>query len=62
MNENSFWWFKQQVDETKNHIRNDWPDWMKNTSNFATASFPTLGDETASSDKTVNEPSQKLPR
>ena len=42
MNENSFEWFQKQVNETIEHIRDEWPAWMKNTSNLATASFPAV--------------------
>jgi len=43
MNENSFQWFKQQADEVKAHVELTWPEWMKNTSDIASASFPVVG-------------------
>ena len=57
MNENSFEWFRQQSAQAREQI-NSWPDWMKNSLEAATATFPSVqGDEVppASSVKTSRE-------
>jgi hypothetical protein len=36
-------WFNAKIEETRKHIKEQWPDWMKETSVVATASFPKLG-------------------
>lgn len=46
MTENSFEWFKQQAEQTREHVAT-WPDWMKNTSDVATAAFPVVGSTDA---------------
>lgn len=43
MQENSFEWFNAQIESVRKHVDKTWPDWMKNTSDIATASFPVVG-------------------
>jgi hypothetical protein len=43
MQENSFEWFTAQIESVREHVDKTWPDWMKNTSDTATASFPVVG-------------------
>jgi hypothetical protein len=43
MQENSFEWFSAQIESVRHHVDLTWPEWMKNTSDVATASFPVVG-------------------
>jgi hypothetical protein len=56
MNENSFEWFNAQVKSVKEHVEETWPDWMKNTADVATASFPQVGPDLKKTAQTSDEP------
>ena len=38
--ENTYAWLAAQLEATKQHVEETWPDWMKNTSDVAVAAFP----------------------
>lgn len=42
MKENSYDWYRFQQLKTEKHIEETWPEWMKNTSDIATATFPVV--------------------
>lgn len=42
MHDNSFEWFSAQIENVRQHVDRTWPQWMKNTSDVATASFPVV--------------------
>ena len=44
MNQNSFEWFQQQARQVQEEI-DHWPDWMRNSLDVATASFPQVHPE-----------------
>lgn len=39
MNENSFEWFQRQSDKVR-ESQNEWPEWMKSTAGYSSATFP----------------------
>lgn len=54
MQENSFEWFNAQVQDARNEAAR-WPDWMKNNSDIATASFPIVSAVKKNDGSTVSE-------
>lgn len=42
MKEDSFEWFRAQVNDVRRHVNEEWPEWMKNTSDVAAAVYPSL--------------------
>jgi hypothetical protein len=43
MKENSFEWFAGQVENVRKNVETSWPEWMKRTSDVASAAFPVVG-------------------
>ena len=56
MDKNSYQWFSAQIESVRENVDKSWPQWMKNTSDVATASFPIVSSPSSDSNKNLNAP------